>query len=144
MTSDHRRAGVVGTVARAITSALIVAWLVMFAGGCSDRYERSDLTLDGPEAQQVRGDLEALRAGGDVKGFLGLHTPDDLTADQRGMLEAVVGRLARADGVELVRIDRFGADVVRIELRVAEGPAVRTANVLLVRRGERLLWAGPT
>ncbi|MGA2264945.1 MAG: hypothetical protein ABSH10_00750 [Phycisphaerae bacterium] len=129
-----------------INSAIVAA--VLFAAlawpGCSKEYARRPLGKDGPEGQEVRGMVAALRSA-DATGLeavLRRQMAGGLTELQAQSLEATLIQLAKAEAVELEALDRFGEDVTRAALRVTSGGASRTVCLLLVRADGRLRWAG--
>jgi hypothetical protein len=130
------------TISSAIVAAVLSA--VLAWPGCSKQYAHKPLGKDGPEGQEVRGMVTALRsaAPAGLEAAIRQQTAGGLTELQAQTLEATLIQLARAEAVELEALDRFGDNVTRAALRVTSGGSSRTVCLLLVRADGRLRWAG--
>jgi len=110
--------------------------------GCSKEYERKDV---GPEEQQrVRQMIQDVRQGGEAKlpDLVKSLAAEELGAEQRQALSYSLAELVKAQSAELSAVDQFGDRVLRASIRIEDGHGRRTVCFLLVRQGDKLLWAG--
>ena len=118
----------------------LMAW-----AGCSRHYEHADLGLDSPQARQVQAMIAAARQGG-LNGLdqtVHGQAAAGLNATQMATLRAVLGAMIQAGSIHLQAIDRFGPNVYRAVLVLEAGGKPRTQAMLLVKRADKLYWAGP-
>ncbi len=131
-----------------INSVLLTAVAAALAGGlsgCSKQYAHKRLGTDSPEAEQVRKMIAALRSAetGDLPGVMAGQSAGGLTEMQAKSLRASLERIAKAEKVELVRVDQFGQDVHRAVLDIHAAGRGGQLCMLLVPDGSELRWAGP-
>ena len=123
---------------------LLLATLLLWAG-CGREYDQRDLAADSPQATQVREMIRTLRqAGGDgVDEFMARHGAEGLSAARQAALRATLLRIARAETVELKRLDSFGKNVCRASLRLGPAGRMESLFALLIVKEGQLRWAGP-
>jgi predicted nucleic acid-binding protein len=124
----------------------ICIFALLAPAGCSGEYERADVAADSRQAAQLRAMIDALRsapadrfdavAAGQIAGGL-----DNGRAQA---LRATLARIAKAPAVRIKAIDRFGKDVYRAALEMDSPGGAAEISLLLVAKGDKLLWAGPS
>ena len=120
----------------------------MMAGCAEDPppYERSELSLQSPQARQVRAMLDRLRQAG-PEGLDAIAREggiDDLSPDQARMLQFALGQLARAREAKLTSLERFGPTLLRAGFEVTtEGKTAEKSMLLLRTPDGTLRWARP-
>ncbi|MCY2928434.1 MAG: hypothetical protein NTV86_02885 [Planctomycetota bacterium] len=94
-----------------LAGALLAAALLA-AGGCSKKYERTDLTPDSALGGQITALVEALQKAASDEQALQAVVRDQLApglpAPAAAALEPALAALAKAKDPKLVRLDRFG------------------------------------
>jgi len=113
------------------------------AGGCGGNdYQQEELGLDGPVAGQIDELLADLRGSGQgqLDRYMQRHAASDLPAERRDALAAAL-RMLRQRDIELRKLDRFGADVVRAGFALGENASMQW--MLLVKTDGQWKWAGP-
>ncbi len=124
---------------------VLLAWLPLAAAlaGCSEEYHRRDLSLDSPEARQIRQMVRRLRAAGEdgLDDYISAEGAENLTDQQRRGLRAALGEIIAAEKVELVRLDTFGENVYRAGFDLT-GRNRQRVFFLIIDKGDKLLWAG--
>ena len=129
---------------RPLLAVAAVAALALTGG--SKSYEHRRLDGNDPQAEQVRRLLQALH-GQDAERLDPIvreQSAAGLTPAQQQTLQAVLGEVARAESVHLVRLDAFGQRVRRATLRcTSEGQTKDQALLLILDTDGRLRWAGP-
>jgi hypothetical protein len=129
-----------------INNRLVIAAVVTaLCAGCSKEYSHRRLEADGPEAEQVRSLVSALRQGGTdgLDKTMPHQALPGLTEDQLKALRSSLERIVTADSVELQKIEQFGKQVHRVvfALETADGPE-SLAMLLGMTTGDALRWIG--
>ena len=124
-------------------------WLALavpvLLSGCSDEYGHERLPDEAPEAARVREMIAAVREAGPdrIDAVASEQAAGDLDDRQRQALVAALREVAEADAAELRKLDAYGPDVLRASIELRQADARREVHLLVVRKQDRLLWAGP-
>ena len=117
--------------------------------GCADDpppYEHAVLSLQSPQARQVRALLGRLRqsARDGVDQIAPEGHADQLPEDQARMLRFALRQLAEADSVELVSLEHFGPKFLQAGFKTTtKGKTAVRRLLLLQAEGAPLRWARP-
>ena len=116
----------------------------MASPGCSKEYQQKQLDNDSARSVELRAMIRALREqaeGPDRQAVMRSQIAPELNQNQK-LAEATVTQIAKADAVDLKRIERFGKKVYRASLDLTSGGKSQTLTVLLVEVDGKLRWAG--
>ena len=126
---------------RSHNGMLIVALgVVACLSACSGEYEQRKLGLDSSEAAKIKAMIADLRAAG-VDGLEAVlsrdEAPDDLAALTYALLPIV-----QADDAQLVRVTRYGDNILSAKIALTVNGQESVTSMLLVERNKTLLWVG--
>ncbi|MBS3734218.1 MAG: hypothetical protein KGY99_04755 [Phycisphaerae bacterium] len=118
--------------------------VAMLLGGCGREYGHERLDDASEPSRRVREMIAALRSAGTENLAVVYHAQcvAELSEDRADRLRTALRRIAQADAAELRKLDAYGGDVLRASIELQSGQRRKTVFLLLVAKGDKLLWAG--
>ena len=127
----------------AIAGAMLMLTLL---GGCKKEYSHKRLGDASREFARVEQMLQDIRqATGDaLAGVLTEQMTAGMDDQQQKYLSSSLERLASAEKVELLKVDRFGQDICRATFKLTDSGKARRVSILLTADGDgKLRWLKP-